>query len=100
MYCIPPSIQVSKQPNENFYFTFDVLANSDVKYQNSFKLSVDRFMIKKMDTLKKLVNERSLRMTFELGFVLMNNFHIMNKVIYIRLMCCLPIEDNLSRSSL
>jgi len=80
MFSIPSSMGVNKVPNENFYYTFDCLGKFSVEYKDSLKLTADRFMMKKMETLKNLVNEKSLKMTFELGIVSKENTPLLNKI--------------------
>ena len=77
-------IQLKKLSGESFYYTFDISGNFNVENQDgpydSLKLSVDTYMMKKMDTLKKMVNEKSLKMTFECGFVHKDNTVLLNKI--------------------
>ena len=77
-------IQLKKLSGEGFYYTFDISGNFNVENQDgpydSLKLSVDTYMMKKMDTLKKMVNEKSLKMTFECGFVHKDNAILLNKI--------------------
>ena len=74
MFSFPPNVNVTaRDDHENFYYTFDVSNNFDIEYKGSLKLSADTYMMKKMDMLRKLVNEKSLKMTFKQGFVSKTN---------------------------
>ena len=77
-------IQLKKLSGEGFYYTFDFSGNFNVENQDgpydSLKLSVETYMMKKMDTLKKLVNEKSLKMTFECDFISKENVTLLNKI--------------------
>ena len=73
MFGIPPNMDLERENNENFYYTFDISNNFDIEYQGSLKISADMYMMGKMETLKKLVSEKSLRMTFQQGFVSLKN---------------------------
>ena len=50
------------------------------KYVDSLKTSVDKFMLEKMEMLKKLVRDDKLKMTFELGFVSRENSELIKKI--------------------
>ena len=55
--------------------------NSDMlKYVDSLKISVDKFMLEKMDMLKKLVGDGKLELSFELGFVSRDNSELIKKI--------------------
>ena len=50
------------------------------KYVDSLKTSVDKFMLEKMEMLKKLVRDEKIKMTFELGFVSRENSELNKKI--------------------
>ena len=57
------------------------IQNSELPYlQDSFKLTVDKFMMKRMETLKNLVNKKNLKMTFEQEFVSKENTALLTKI--------------------
>ena len=76
---IPPDFKVTKIPDENFYFMFDLNSNM-LKYVDSLKNSVDKFMMEKMDMLKKKVCDEKLEMTFEQEFVSKTNSRLNKKI--------------------
>ena len=79
MFSIPTNLGVTKIIDENFYFMFDL--NGDMlKYKDSLKISVDKFMLEKMEMLKKLVRDEKLEMSFELGFVSRENSKLIKKI--------------------
>ena len=51
-----------------------------LKHVDSLKISVDKFMLEKMEMLKKLVRDEKLEMTFELGFVSRENSELIKKI--------------------
>ena len=51
-----------------------------LKHVDSLKISVDKFMMEKIETLKKLVRDEKLEMTFELGFVSRENSELIKKI--------------------
>ena len=58
---------------------FDLNGNM-LKYVNSLKISVDKFMMEKMNMLKKMVCEEKLEMTFEQEFVSKSNSELNKKI--------------------
>ena len=80
MFSIPPNTEHTRETDENFYYTFDFSANFKMEYQDSLKISVDKYMVEKMDMLKKLVNDKSLRMTFQQGFISKKNPTLLMKI--------------------
>ena len=76
---IPSDFKVTKITDENFYYMFDLNANK-LKYFNSLKISVDKFMMEKMNMLKKMVFEEKLEMTFEQEFVSKSNSGLNKKI--------------------
>ena len=76
---IPSDFKVTKITDENFYYMFDLNANK-LKYVNSLKISVDKFMMEKMNMLKKMVCEEKLEMTFEQEFVSKSNSGLNKKI--------------------
>ena len=79
MYCIPPSLEVTKIVMENFYFIFPFDSIVNIEYKGSLKLTVEKIMIEKVETLKKFVKENKLNVTFEHGFVSMKNSELLNR---------------------
>ena len=76
---IPTDFKVTKVPDENFYYMFDLNSNM-LKYVDSLKLSVDMLMMEKMDMLKKMVCDEKLEMTFEQEFVSKTNSRLNKKI--------------------
>ena len=76
---IPSDFKVTKITDENFYYMFDLIGNK-LKYVNSLKISVDKFMMEKMNMLKKMVFEEKLEMTFEQEFVSKSNSGLNKKI--------------------
>ena len=76
---IPTDFKVTKVLDENFYYMFDLNSNM-LKYVNSLKISVDKFMMEKMDMLKKMVCEGKLEMTFEQEFLSKSNSGLNKKI--------------------
>ena len=76
---IPTDFKVTKVPDENFYYMFDLNSNM-LKYVNSLKISVDKLMMEKMDMLKKMVCDEKLEMTFEQEFVSKTNSGLNKKI--------------------
>ena len=76
---IPSDFKVTKITDENFYYMFDLNGNM-LKYVNSLKISVDKFMMEKMNMLKKMVCEEKLEMTFEQEFVSKSNSGLNKKI--------------------
>ena len=60
----PPGMDFEREFNENFWYTFDVSNNYNIEYQGSLKLSAEMYLMCQMETIKKLVATKSLRMTF------------------------------------
>ena len=79
MFSIPTNLGVTKIIDENFYFMFD-LNGDKLKYKDSLKISVDKFMLRKMELLKTMVGAEKLEMTFELGFVSRENSELIKKI--------------------
>ena len=80
MFAIPLNLQVTKTPGENFFHIFDTPSNTNFEYKNSLKLSVDNFVIGKIEMLKDLVSKEKLVMTFEQGFVSRKNSELIAKI--------------------
>ena len=79
MFAIPLNLKVTKTPGENFFHFFDAI-NTNFEYMDSLKLSVDKFMIGKMEMMKDLVSKEKLVMTFEHGFLSKNNSELIAKI--------------------
>ena len=80
MFAVPLNLKVTKTPDENFFYFFDIPSNTSFEYMDSLKLSVDKFMIGKMEMLKKMVSKEKLAMTFEHGFVSRKNSELIAKI--------------------
>ena len=80
MFAVPLNLKVTKTPDENFFYFFDIPSNTSFEYMDSLKLSVDKFMIGKMEMLKKMVSKEKLVMTFEHGFVSRKNSELIAKI--------------------
>ena len=80
MFAIPLNLKVTKTPGENFFYFFDNPSNTNFEYKDSLKLSVDNFVIGKIETLKDLVSKEKLVMTFEQGFVSRKNSELIAKI--------------------
>ena len=76
---IPSDFKVTKITDENFYYMFDLNGNM-LKYVNSLKTSVNKFMMEKMNMLKKMVFKEKLEMTFEQEFVSKSNSGLNKKI--------------------
>ena len=80
MFAIPLNLKVTKTPGENFFHIFDTPSNTNFEYKDSLKLSVDEFVIGKIEMLKELVSKEKLVMTFEQGFVSRKNSELIAKI--------------------
>ena len=80
MFAIPLNLGVTKTPGENFFYFFDTPSNTTFEYRDSMKLSVDNFVIGKIEMLKDLVSKEKLVMTFEQDFVSRNNSELIDKI--------------------
>ena len=60
--------------------TTHLALGNELNYVDSLKMSVDKFMLEKMEMLKKLVRDERLAMNFELGFVSRENSELIKKI--------------------
>ena len=81
MFCIPQSLNVSRTKDENFFFTFGFgrLANK-LDYTESLKITIEKFMIERVERLKTMVTDGQLKMSFEQGYVSMDNQRLLRKI--------------------